>query len=168
MTSYTWNFQNFTSVFSIVVKFDICFLGPWKMQKRLQYFVHWKLKFLNFLVDFVLNLPLWPSLIIFLSFAKFSIRAGGRQNSPTISCELAAFCSRMLEMLSKRPRFQIFSGMSLDPLVTHAFGTCKSHLWHSFFLHCLLQSFCHLLKTLLKTLMWQCKYGRTKICKLLG
>ena len=115
MTSYTWNFQNFTSVFSILVKFDICFLGPWKMQKRLQYFVHWKLKFLNFLVDFVLNLPLWPSLIMFLSFAKFSIRAGGRQNSPTISCELAAFCSRMLEMLSKRPRFQIFSGMSLDP-----------------------------------------------------
>ena len=133
MTSYAWNFQNFTSVFSILVKFDICFLGPWKMQKRLQYFVHWKLKFLNFLVDFVLNLPLWPSLIIFLSFAKFSIRAGGRQNSPTISCELAAFCSRMLEMLSKRPRFQIFSGMFLDPLVTHAFGTCKSHLWHEFF-----------------------------------
>ena len=86
-----------------------------KNAKRLQYFVHWKLKFLSFLVDFVLNLPLWPSLIIFLSFAKFSIRAGGRQNSPTISCELAAFCSRMLEMLSKRPRFQIFSGMSLDP-----------------------------------------------------
>ena len=27
MTSYTWNFQNFTCVFKIIVKFDIYFLG---------------------------------------------------------------------------------------------------------------------------------------------
>ena len=56
------------------------------------------------------------------------------------------FCSRMLEMHSKRPRFQIFPE-------THAFGTCKSCLCHWFFflLH-LLQSFCNLLKILLKTL----------------
>ena len=27
MTSYTWNFQNFTCVFTIIVKFDIYFLG---------------------------------------------------------------------------------------------------------------------------------------------
>ena len=26
-TSYTWNFQNFTRVFTILVKFDIHFLG---------------------------------------------------------------------------------------------------------------------------------------------
>ena len=27
ITSYTWNFQNFTCVFTILVKFDINFLG---------------------------------------------------------------------------------------------------------------------------------------------
>ena len=32
MTSYTWNFQNFTFVFKILVKFDIYFLGlPWEI-----------------------------------------------------------------------------------------------------------------------------------------
>ena len=32
MTSYTWNFQNFTCVFTILVKFDIYFLGlPWEI-----------------------------------------------------------------------------------------------------------------------------------------
>ena len=38
-------------------------------------------------------------------------------------------------------------------LVTCTFGTCKLHLWCNFFffLLCLLQSFCHLLKTLLTT-----------------
>ena len=31
ITSYTWNFQNFTCVFTILVKFDIHFLGlPWE------------------------------------------------------------------------------------------------------------------------------------------
>ena len=59
-------------------------------------------------------------------------------------------CSRMLEMHSERPRFQNFSkGHFLDPLVT--FGICKSHLLHKFFLLYLLHSFCHPLKTLLKT-----------------
>ena len=32
MTSYTWNFQNFTCVFTILVKFDIHFLRlPWEI-----------------------------------------------------------------------------------------------------------------------------------------
>ena len=32
MTPYTWNFQNFTCVFKILVKFDIYFLGlPWEI-----------------------------------------------------------------------------------------------------------------------------------------
>ena len=31
ITSYTWNFPNFTCVFTILVKFDIHFLGlPWE------------------------------------------------------------------------------------------------------------------------------------------
>ena len=33
MTSYTWNFQNFTCVFTILVKFDIC-LQPLLKRKR--------------------------------------------------------------------------------------------------------------------------------------
>ena len=82
ITSYTWNFQNFTCVITILVKFDIHFLGlPWEIFfgvttdvllhlkplknvkknsiffKLFWYkvFVHWKLKLLNFLVDFVLT-----------------------------------------------------------------------------------------------------------------
>ena len=75
MTSYTWNFQNFTSVFTILVKFDIYFLRlPWeivfgvitdkkKIKKnsvlfklfRYKVFVHWKLKLLNFLIDSILT-----------------------------------------------------------------------------------------------------------------
>ena len=83
ITSYTWNFQNFKCVITILVKFDIHFLGlpreiffgvttddlshlqPLKNVKRrmhnsLSYsgcfvFVHWKLKLLNFLVDSLLN-----------------------------------------------------------------------------------------------------------------
>ena len=32
ITSYTWNFQNFTCVITILVKFDIHFLGlPWEI-----------------------------------------------------------------------------------------------------------------------------------------
>ena len=31
MTPYTWNFQNFTCVFKILVKFDIYFLPPWEI-----------------------------------------------------------------------------------------------------------------------------------------
>ena len=32
VTSYTWNFQNFTDVSTILVKFDIHFLGlPWEI-----------------------------------------------------------------------------------------------------------------------------------------
>ena len=86
ITSYTWNFQNFNSVITILVKLiDIHFLGlPWqiffgacyyrwfikssalekckkKNAKFLKlfwfffFFVHWKLKLLNFLADSVLN-----------------------------------------------------------------------------------------------------------------
>ena len=80
--SYTWNFQNFNCVITILVKFDIHFFGlPWeiffgvttddllhlKPLKNLQknaiffklfwysVFVHWKLKLLNFLVDSMVN-----------------------------------------------------------------------------------------------------------------
>ena len=76
--SYTWNLQNFICVLTILVKFDIHFLGlPWEIffgvttddllhlkplknvKKnaiffklfRYKVFVHWKLKLLNFLVD---------------------------------------------------------------------------------------------------------------------
>ena len=81
MTAYSWNFQNFTFIFTILVKFDIYFLGlPWeivfgvitdnklylyplKNVKRnavlfklfwYKVFVLWKLKFFNFLMDSVL------------------------------------------------------------------------------------------------------------------
>ena len=80
--SYTWNFQNFTCVITILVKFDIHFLGlPWeiffgvttddllhlKALKNVKksaiffklfwykVFVHWKLKLLNSLMDSVLT-----------------------------------------------------------------------------------------------------------------
>ena len=80
--SYTWNFQNFNCVITILVKFEIHFFGlPWeiffgvttddllhlKPLKNLQknaiffklfwysVFVHWKLKLLNFLVDSMVN-----------------------------------------------------------------------------------------------------------------
>ena len=36
MTSYTWNFQNLTCVFTILVKFDVHFLGL-NMQYALNY-----------------------------------------------------------------------------------------------------------------------------------
>ena len=76
ITSYTSNFQNFTCVFTILVKFDIYFfLLPWEIFfgvnandwlhlyplknvkktaiffKLFWYKVHWKLKLLSFLVD---------------------------------------------------------------------------------------------------------------------
>ena len=83
ITSYTWNFQNFTCVITILVKFDIHFLGlPWEIffgvttddllhlkplknvKKNAIFFklfwykvfVLWKLKLLNFLMDSVLNI----------------------------------------------------------------------------------------------------------------
>ena len=78
ITSYTWHFQNFTCVITILLKFDIHFLGlPWEIffgvtaddllhlkplknvKKNAIFFklfwykvfVHWKSKLLNFLVD---------------------------------------------------------------------------------------------------------------------
>ena len=81
MTSYTWNFQNFTCVFTVLVKFDIYFLrlpweivfgvitantslSPWKVWKRKPYSLNFSctrflttdniIKLLNFLMDFVL------------------------------------------------------------------------------------------------------------------
>ena len=79
-TSFTWDFQNFTSVSTILVKFDIHFLWlPWwlitslgleKWKKECnnyslnnysgtlyKVFVRWELKLLNFLVDSVLKTP---------------------------------------------------------------------------------------------------------------
>ena len=69
ITSYTWNFQNFKCVITILVKFDIHFLGlPWEIffgvttddllhlkPLKNKVFVHWKLKSLNFLADSILN-----------------------------------------------------------------------------------------------------------------
>ena len=83
ITSYTMNVQNFTCIFTILVKFDIQFLGlPWEIffdvitddQSHLyplknvkkknaiffklfwyKVFAHWKLKLLNFLMDSVLK-----------------------------------------------------------------------------------------------------------------
>ena len=51
MTSYTKNFQNFTCVFTILVKFDIYFFGlPWKIH------VVFEIELLNFLMNSVLIL----------------------------------------------------------------------------------------------------------------
>ena len=55
------------------------------------------------------------------------------------------FCSRMLEMYFKKPRFQNFSKLAPSALASCTFAT-------SFFLLHLLRSICHLLKILLKTL----------------
>ena len=55
------------------------------------------------------------------------------------------FCSRMLEMHFKKPRFQTFSKLAPLALASCTFAT-------SFSLLHLLQSICHLLKILLKTL----------------
>ena len=85
-TSYTWNFQNFTCVITILVIFEIHFLGlpcefffgvttddllHLELLKNVKkkyaiffklfwyrVFVYWKLKLLNFLVDSVLILQL--------------------------------------------------------------------------------------------------------------
>ena len=71
MTAYSWNCQNFTFVFTILVKFDIYFIGrPWEIvfgvirgnklylyplkNVKRNVFVLWKLKFFNFLMDSVL------------------------------------------------------------------------------------------------------------------
>ena len=57
------------------------------------------------------------------------------------------FCSRMQEMHSKRPRFQMFFSQ-----VTCIVGARKLDQWCEFFPSLVLQSFFYLLKTLLKTL----------------
>ena len=73
------------------------------------------------------------------------------------------FCSRMLEMHSKRPRFQNFSrghapGQTLSRNSRFQFNACKSQ--GTFFpVLCLRQSFCHILKTLLKTLYKDLQFG---------
>ena len=74
------------------------------------------------------------------------------------------FCSRMLEMHSKRPRFQNFSRGHVPrqtlPRNSHfQFNACKPK--GTFFpVLCLLQSFRHLLKTLLKTLYKALTFGQ--------
>ena len=84
MTSCRWNFHNFSCIFTILVKFDIYFLGlpweivfglttanklypmssSWKMLKIMRYFLNYSgtrflstesWKLLNFLMDSVLN-----------------------------------------------------------------------------------------------------------------
>ena len=106
ITSYTWNFQNFTCLFTILVKFDIHFLGlPWQIFVVIYYrrlitslalkkceikktaiwpkifwyivFVHWKSKLLNFLVDFVLILNKSS-----VQYRKWSPTANDPQNGP--------------------------------------------------------------------------------------
>ena len=74
---------------------------------------------------------------------------------------MSVFCSNTLSLLqSVRNTFLgaqisklLSGGMPRDPLETCTFDTCKLHLWCKFFFFilCLLQSFCHLLKTLLTT-----------------
>ena len=126
------------------------------------------------------NFP-WVALVhssLYMYLRRFSIRAGGRRNSLAISCELAAyfsleinyhslnrvlmcchwiikpkfndvcalfkhsnFSSRMLEMHSIHSNFSRNSRSQVTPLP-----------WVCFLLH-LLQSFCHLLKILSKTLI---------------
>ena len=106
--------------------------------------------------------------------AGFSIRAGSWQNSPAISCQpsayysleittpppksqnlmLSLFCSNILQDLLRNAvnallKAQISKFFHL--LASRAFGTRK--VW-VYFVFCLLQSFCHLLKTLLKTVQW--------------
>ena len=95
VTSYTWNLQNFSCVFTVLVKFDIYFLGlPWEIVFRLpiisialknvkknailfklfwyKVFVHWTLKLLNFLMDSLLTsfFFLYELLMIFWSSCK--------------------------------------------------------------------------------------------------
>ena len=70
-------------------------------------------------------------------------------------CLLQSFCHLLKTLLTTQFSNLLPGGMSPDPppLVTYTFGACKLRLWCKFFfLHCLLQSFCHLLKTLLTTL----------------
>ena len=106
--------------------------------------------------------------------AGFSIRAGSWQNPPAISCQLSTYYS--LEITPPPPQSQnlmlsLFCSNTLEgllrnavntllkaqiskfflPLASRAFGTRKVQVH---FLFCLLQSFCHLLKTLLKTVQW--------------
>ena len=105
--------------------------------------------------------------------AGFSIRAGSRQNSPAISCQLSTyysleitppksqkfkmlslFCSNTLQVLLRNAVNALLKAQIskfFHPLASRAFGTRK--VW-VYFLFCLLQSFCHLLKTLLKTVQW--------------
>ena len=108
--------------------------------------------------------------------AGFSIREGSQQNSPAISCQfstyysleittpppppksqnsmLSLFCSNTVQVLLRNAVNALLKAQIskfFHPLASRAFGTCK--VW-VYFLFCLLQSFCHLLKTLLKTVQW--------------
>ena len=63
------------------------------------------------------------------------------------------FCSRLLKMCTKRPRFQTFSRNSFAPSVFSSHTFAAGFL---FFLLHLLQSFCHLVQIFLKTV--QCSF----------
>ena len=78
------------------------------------------------------------------------------QNSTmSVFCSNTLIFARVPEIHSKRARFQHFCHRPCPqtPLVTCTFDTWKLPLWCKFFFFflCLLQSFCHLLKTLLTT-----------------
>ena len=69
-------------------------------------------------------------------------------------CLPQSVCHLLKTLLTTQFSNLLPGGMSPDPLVTYTytFGACKLRLWCKFFfLHCLLQSFCHLPKTLMTT-----------------
>ena len=107
ITSYTWNFLNFTCVITILVKFGIHFLGlPWEIffgvitddwlylkplknvKKNAIFFklfwykafIHWRLKLFNFLLDSVLTANM---LFVFNSFMK-SFHSNKKPNSEIV------------------------------------------------------------------------------------
>ena len=99
--------------------------------------------------------------------------AGSRWNSLATSLELgnypptqkhSNFCTGMLDMHSKRPRFQNFSGRHAPRRILSRnsrfqFNACKFPRMFFPVLR-LLQSFCHLFKILSKTLYEALKFGQ--------
>ena len=93
------------------------------------------------------KLPLWCK--FFFSFSAYS-KAFATYSKPYWQPSFQTFCQGAC------PR---------TPLVTYTytFGACKLRLWCKFFfLHCLLQSFCHLLKTLMTT--WHVLFNTSFLC----
>ena len=107
--------------------------------------------------------PPLPGFLITAGYLSWTCRLLFFGNDPQKSQNLmmSVFRSNTLSLLqSVRNTFLgaqisklLSGGMPPDPLETCTFDTCKLHLWCKFFFFilCLLQSFCHLLKTLLTT-----------------